>query len=283
MNKQHLLTKFQRNTVAIASICALVFAPTSTLSVLAQSKANTSTPYAVAETELPENIYVLYRIVERMARANNLDQHPWRVVIDPEYEINAHATQANLIVIYAGLLEQLAGDTSALACVVGHEMAHHAHRHLAIRDAEYTKEWEKINESNPAKRKQRLMELNKRIGQLNRKLELDADASGYKYAVQAGFEPEGCLRSLDVLSRLPGSGHRSETHPSASERITAIQSLMIKHPAKELAVVGRQRLRTTEALTYYWSKQDKWLRVNSVRGGCFKCDLEQVLTSQTNS
>ena len=283
MNKQHLLTKFQRNTVAIASICALVFAPTSTLSVLAQSKANTSTPYAVAETELPENIYILYRIVERMARANELNQHPWRVVIAPEYEINAHATEANLIVIYSGLLDQLTGDTSALACVVGHEMAHHAHRHLAIREAEYTKELEKINQSNPAKREQRLSELNKRIGELNRKQELDADASGYEYAVQAGFEPEGCLRSLDILSRLPGSGHPSETHPSVSERITAIQDLMVKHPAKELAVLGRQRLRTTEPLTYYWSVNQKWLRVNSVRGGCFKNDLERVLSSQTNS
>lgn len=99
MNKLHLLTQFQRNTVAIASVCALVFAPVSILPTFAQSKPNTSTPYTLAETELPENVYVLYRIVERMARANNLDQHPWRVVIDPKYEI--------LIVIYAGLLEQV--------------------------------------------------------------------------------------------------------------------------------------------------------------------------------
>ncbi|MEW6493511.1 MAG: M48 family metallopeptidase [Cyanobacteriota bacterium] len=280
MNQQHLLTKFQRNTVAIASVCALVFAPASTLPTFAQSKANTPTPYALAETELSENVYVLYRIVERMARANELNQHPWRVVISPEYEINAHATEANLIVIYSGLLDQLAGDTSALACVVGHEMAHHAHRHLAIRSAEYTKELEEINESNPAKREQRLTELNKRMGELNRKLELDADASGYEYAVRAGFEPEGCLRSLDILSRLPGSGHSSKTHPSVSERMRAIQALMVKHPAKELAVVGYQRLRTTEPLTYYWSAKEKWLRVNSVRGGCFKSDLERVLTRQ---
>jgi predicted Zn-dependent protease len=280
MKKQHLLANFKRNAVAIASIGALVFASVSSLPALARSEENAPTPYALAETELPENVYVLYRIVERIARANNLDQHPWRVVIDSKYKINAHATDANLIVINRGLLDQLAGDTSALACVVGHEMAHHARRHIAIRSAEYAKGLEQIAELNPAQRRQRMAQLNKRVGQLSRSQELDADASGYEYAVQAGFEPEGCLRSLDVLSRLPGSGHASETHPSIPERITAIQALIAKHPPEGLAAVGRLRLRTTNPLTYYWSADEKWLRINSVRGGCFKCDLDRVLTSR---
>ncbi len=280
MNKQHLLAKFKRNTVAIASICALVLAPTSTLPAFARSEENAPTPYARAETQLSEDFYVLYRIVERIARANNLDQHPWRVVINSEYDVNAYASDANLIVINKGLLDLLAGDTSALACVVGHEMAHHIHRHVAIRGAEYSRELEQITKSNPARRKQRIIELNEHMAQLNRALELDADASGYGYAIQAGFEPEGCLRSLDVLSRLPGTGHASSTHPSIPERITAIQALMKKHHPESLATVGRQRLRMTQPLTYYWSADQKWLRINSVRGGCFKCDLDRVLTSR---
>jgi len=280
MNKRYWLANFKKNAVAIASVCALVLAPTSTLPTFARSEDNAPTPYALAETELPENVYILYRLVERIARANDLDQHPWRVVIDSEYDINAHATDANLIVINRGLLEQLAGDTSAVACVVSHEMAHHAHRHIAIRSAEYAKELDQIADLNPTKRQQRMADLNKRMGKLSRSQELDADASGYEYAVQAGFEPEGCLRSLDVLSRLPGSAHSSETHPSAQERITAIQALMAKHPPQVLATVGHLRLRTTEPLTYYWSADEKWLRIDSKRGGCFKCDLDRVLTSR---
>src|SRR5919199_2107090 len=280
MNKQYWLNRFKKNAVAIASVCALVLAPTSTPPTFARSDNPAPTPYALAETELPENFYILYRIVERIARANNLDQHPWRVVIDSEYDTNAHATDANLIVINKGLLDQLAGDTSALACVVGHEMAHHAHRHIAIRTAEYAKGLEHIANLNPTRRQQRMAELNKRMGQLSRSQELDADASGYEYAVQAGFEPEGCLRSLDDLARLPGSGHSSETHPSVQERLTAIQALITKHPPEQMALVGRQHLRTTQALTYYWSADEKWLRINSLRGGCFKCDLDRVLTSR---
>ena len=280
MNKQYWLNRFKKNAVAIASVCALVLAPTSTPPTFARSDNPAPTPYALAETELPENFYILYRIVERIARANNLDQHPWRVVIDSEYDINAHATDANLIVINRGLLDQLAGDSSAVACVVGHEMAHHAHRHIAIRSSEYAKGLEQLAGLNATRREQRMADLHKRMGQLSRSQELDADASGYEYAVQAGFEPEGCLRSLDVLSRLPGSGHSSETHPSVQERLTAIQALITKHPPEQMALVGRQHLRTTQALTYYWSADEKWLRINSSRGDCFKCDLDRVLTNR---
>src|ERR671932_795226 len=120
---------------------------------------------------------------------------------------------------------------------------------MAFRCSEYAKGLEQLAGLNATRREQRMADLHKRMGQLSRSQELDADASGYEYAVQAGFEPEGCLRSLDVLSRLPGSGLSSETHPSAPDRLTAIQALMAKHPPQALATVGRLRLRTTEPLT----------------------------------
>ncbi|MBD0363594.1 MAG: hypothetical protein ICV55_12615 [Coleofasciculus sp. C3-bin4] len=51
----------------------MVFAPVSTLPALARSEENAPTPYALAERELPDNVYVLYRLVERIARANDLE------------------------------------------------------------------------------------------------------------------------------------------------------------------------------------------------------------------
>jgi beta-barrel assembly-enhancing protease len=88
--------------------------------------------YEQARRELPENIYVVYRIVDRLARANGLDQTPWRVQAIKEYNVNAFATEINLIALYTGLMDQLAGDASGIACVVGHEMAHHTQRHQAM-------------------------------------------------------------------------------------------------------------------------------------------------------
>lgn len=92
--------------------------------------------YQQAKEELPEDWYVLYRIIERIARANNLDEQNWRVVIVPEYNINAFATDVNLIAMFDGMLDQLAGDASAIACVIAHEMGHHVNRHIPMGEAE---------------------------------------------------------------------------------------------------------------------------------------------------
>jgi len=87
-----------------------------------------------AQKELPGTYYFLYRVVDRLARANALDKGPWRVVRMPEYDINAYATQVNLIAVYSGLLDVLAGDSDAMACVIGHEMAHHVKRHIPLKN-----------------------------------------------------------------------------------------------------------------------------------------------------
>jgi predicted Zn-dependent protease len=93
-------------------------------------------PYAMAKKDLSEDWYVLYRIIDRLARANQLDEHPWRITISPEYEVNAFATDGNLIAVYNGILDQLGSDSSAIACVVAHEMGHHSKRHIALGKAE---------------------------------------------------------------------------------------------------------------------------------------------------
>lgn len=104
----------------------------------------TETIYEKAKKELPEDVYVVYRIVDRLARANGIDDHPWRIGIVQEYNVNAFATEANLVAIYIGLLDMLGGDTSAIACVIAHEMGHHTKRHLAIGPAEEAALKEKI-------------------------------------------------------------------------------------------------------------------------------------------
>lgn len=85
---------------------------------------------------LGEQYYTLYRVLERIARANQLDNLPWRLLIIPEYDVNAFATDVNLVAFYNGLLDRVHGDPDAIACVVGHEMAHHTENHIAMGQAE---------------------------------------------------------------------------------------------------------------------------------------------------
>ncbi len=92
--------------------------------------------YQKAKAELPEDYYLLYRVVDRLARANALDNHPWRITLSMDYEANAFAQTPNQLSLYGGLVDQLHGDLDALACVVGHEMAHHSERHESLSTAE---------------------------------------------------------------------------------------------------------------------------------------------------
>lgn len=109
---------------------------------LAQAKsAKASEFFKQAEIKLKDypDYYTLYRVVERLSRANRLDGSPWRVGISTKYDINAYATQVNLIVVYNGLLDMLSGDNDAIACVVGHEMAHHTQNHIPVGAAQREK------------------------------------------------------------------------------------------------------------------------------------------------
>lgn len=88
--------------------------------------------YIKAKKQLPRDYYFTYRVVERLARANGLDDLPWRIHVAPKYNVNAYATDVNLIAVYRGMLDHLDGDPDALACVLGHEMAHHIKNHIAV-------------------------------------------------------------------------------------------------------------------------------------------------------
>jgi beta-barrel assembly-enhancing protease len=52
------------------------------------------------------------------------------VVVTSNYQVNAYASDTNLLTFEAGLMDQLEGNASALACAVAHEMGHHVRQHL---------------------------------------------------------------------------------------------------------------------------------------------------------
>ena len=92
--------------------------------------------YASAKKRIPPNYYILYRVVEKLARANNISSGTWTVKISNEYELNSFADQPNLIVVPTSAMDQLHGDLDALACMVGREISHHVRKHKAIGPAE---------------------------------------------------------------------------------------------------------------------------------------------------
>ena len=120
-------------SATVTCLCLLVSNP-----LISEAKATSeaNSIYQNAKTQLPPDFYALYRIVDRLARANKYDNRPWQIIRAAKYDTKAFAKNANLIAIYNGTLEQLGGDASALACMISHEMAHHKQRHQVITNIE---------------------------------------------------------------------------------------------------------------------------------------------------
>jgi len=275
--------------------------------LLAQASGSNRAYYDKAKRELGEPYYSMYRIVDRLARANALDQRPWRVKVEPAYDINAFASETNRLSIASGLIDQLAGDSAGLACVMGHEMAHHVHRHIALKLKDVaTARQQVIGQAEEMARQQMVKEqsrrnwgvltsilqqttgipvpvpirggdspeeLERKMNELatnaeqdllaaSRTMEMESDRSGYEYMARAGFDPQGCMRMLEVLARQSGAEFET-THPAIPRRIEQMRQLIQTKPAATLAAEGKARLRASRALTYDLSNDRNSLRINS--------------------
>ncbi|MBD2775243.1 M48 family metalloprotease [Iningainema sp. BLCCT55] len=107
-------------------------------------------------------------------------------------------------------------------------------------------------------------EIESTIKKLSRQQEFEADAFGYMYMVRAGYDPEGALRVLNLMTRLPYYDADDSTHPSFIDRINAIKELMKKYPPSTLVAEGAIRLRQNpNPLTFDVSNDGESLRINS--------------------
>lgn len=79
--------------------------------------------YERAKKELDSDFYALYRIMDRIARANQFDDRSWLVTVIPKSHNTDTSSNPNSIEIDRRSLRQLNGDSSGVACIVGREIA----------------------------------------------------------------------------------------------------------------------------------------------------------------
>lgn len=142
---------------------------------------------------------------------------------------NAMALPGGTVFVTRGLL-RLHLDDDELAGVMGHEIAHAARRHGAIK-AETSGFLTRLIDSHTRHRSLRLLGelgtflyLHKR---LDPRLETEADYYGQIYAARAGFDPDGLVRMLERFRQMEDRGgrlsrlisHLFDDHPPTSERI----------------------------------------------------------------
>ncbi len=178
---------------------------------------------------------LLADVLERLSQASGSTGDKYRLTILNSPAVNAFALPTGNIYITRGLLA-LANDTSEIAAVLAHEIAHVSARH-AIERAELEKTTgliNRVNESFSSDTAARLRRDQTRLAfaSFSRQQELEADTISVRVIGQAGFDPYGAPRFLTSLGRSVASratmlGQRAgaetpditATHPSTPERI----------------------------------------------------------------
>lgn len=177
------------------------------------------------------------RTVARLVAASERPDLKYRVTILNSPAVNAFALPTGQIYVTRGLLA-LANDTSEVASVLSHEMAHVIARHAAIRE-EQAKQAAIVSTvvsdvlSDPNLGALALAKSKLALASFSRAQEFEADGIGVGIAARAGYDPFGASRFLTAMERnanlkpLGTSDPRSldfiSSHPSTPERVRNAQ------------------------------------------------------------
>ncbi|MBY0530835.1 MAG: M48 family metalloprotease [Xanthobacteraceae bacterium] len=179
---------------------------------------------------------LIEQTITRLEAASEKPELKYRVTILNSPAINAFALPGGSLYVTRGLIS-LANDTSELASVLSHEMAHVVARHAAIREDQIRAavlNSRAISEtlSDPQLGALALAQSRLTIARFSQGQELEADAVGVGIASRAGYDPYGAWRFLTSMNRFaqlraatlggnqPKDMEFLSSHPGTPARIT---------------------------------------------------------------
>lgn len=181
------------------------------------------------EVRAPQAQRLLTDITNRLVMATDRPDESYQVTILNSPLVNAFALPNGRLYVTRGLLA-LANDSSEVAAVLSHEIAHVTLRHasqrneLQARSALIKRVTENVlNDAEQAAVVQD--QARSSLASFSRSQELEADQTGVKVLARAGFDPYGAPRFLTALEKA-SSGARTDgaemtaSHPSTGERIS---------------------------------------------------------------
>ncbi|MEJ1160342.1 M48 family metalloprotease [Prosthecomicrobium sp. N25] len=176
------------------------------------------------------------RAVGRLVAASDDPSQSYRITILNSPVVNAFALPSGNLYVTRGLLA-LANDTSEVAAVVAHEMAHVTARHAVarIRRAEAAQDMSRAVGpmlQDAETQRMAMVSTQHSLARFSQVQELEADAIGVRTLAKAGFDPFAASRFLASMARyaeyrsLRPSANNSQakpdflsSHPSTPERI----------------------------------------------------------------
>jgi predicted Zn-dependent protease len=211
---------------------------------------------------------LLRDILDRLSRATERPNERYAITLLNSPVVNAFALPNGNVYITRGLLV-LANDTSEIASVLAHEMAHVITRHAVDRqELERTAQLVNRVRSDVLQDAAAARVLNAQgrvsIASFSRQQELEADALSVRIIARAGFDPYGATRFLDSLGRTtairaamlgmsPGSQDLdiTATHPGAAERVQLATLTARQIGAPGMGEADRNRyLATLQGITF---------------------------------
>ena len=256
--------------------------------------------HAKARIELSNSFYQIYRITERLARANKLDGYSWRIAVSTDKNLtkNAYVQDKNLIVLSSDFVDAYAGNISALAFVISHEMALKVLKNSA-KITKYSEEFktkiqdvdklssEDIN-NNASKcyvlvsrkmatslgscmeqmQKEQIENIKNNISKdfldKQRQIESETDKEALIYMTKAGFNPNSAIGVLNFMKSIPQANNEETAASSLSDiRINNISSVLKSLNSSSLRKEGRINIHNSKALTYEKSINGRSIRINS--------------------
>ncbi len=198
----------------------------------------------------PVDFYNLYRISEKIIRANNLDYVNWRIAINKDAEdFNAGTTAANLVVINTALYDSLCTNPDALAFVISHEFAHqilgHAqqmtdmeHRNNKLEYALIPLAFFGLNPENITESME---------NRASKRLEFIADSLSIELLNRAGYDTKKALEAVNIMNAIAHKETVHSTHPSPEKRIKNIEETQ-KYLSPYLKDEGKRNIYNSDVL-----------------------------------
>ncbi len=166
----------------------------------------------------------LYRIVDRLARANNLAYMNWRIVFKAKpNEFNAFSSDTNCITLYSSVFDTFADNEDALAFIIGHEMGHAMLGHSRRKGEMYKRSSELARLSDAG-----IVEIISKVKKYSdlkeyRNMEYAADLEGAKILIKAGYDLDKGAEGISFLNTFAQSGAEfRSTHPLTKKRVENI-------------------------------------------------------------
>lgn len=197
----------------------------------------------------------LARIVGRVVAASDKPDQGYRITILNAPAVNAFALPRGYLYVTRGLIA-LSSDSSEVAAVLAHEMAHVTANHATERQNKarnallVSRVVTDVLDDGTGKLA--LASSQRSLASFSRQQELEADAIGVKTVGRAGYDPFAAARFLGAMSRFaaykaavgPGQDRRPDflaSHPTTPERVDFATRAAREFGAPGIGEVDRNR------------------------------------------